>query len=64
MIVIISVVISIIVLIISIPLGIFLFKAPKERGRVLQGTDGQDDDEDNQIEPMAALPDAPMGNTF
>lgn len=57
--IIIGVVVGIIVVVLSIPLGLFLFKAPKERGRVLRGVDDEDDHhEETPVENMAALPDA------
>lgn len=52
--VILSIIGAIIVGIISIPVGIFLFRAPKERGRVLRGVDDDEDGaEDAPVENMA-----------
>jgi hypothetical protein len=53
--VILSLVGAIIVVIVSIPVGLFLFKAPKERGRVLKGVD--DDEDDTPVESMAPIAD-------
>lgn len=43
---------SVVVIILSIPIGIFLFKAPKERGRVMQGTDDDEPDFETHVEQM------------
>jgi hypothetical protein len=50
--IIVSVVVSIVVILLSIPVAIFLFKAPKERGRVLQGVD-EDHEHDQPDDPDA-----------
>lgn len=48
---------SIFVIIISIPVGLFLFKAPKERGRVLRGADDDEFHEDqDEVEPFGLPP--------
>jgi len=60
--IIVSVVIAIIVIIVSIPLSIFLFKAPKERGRVMRGQEDDEETEDTPVESMAAIPDGTAGN--
>jgi len=64
--IIISVVVAIILVILAIPVSIILFKAPKERGRVLQSAGDDDDHEDTPIESMDALQDASgtMGSGF
>merc|ERR1719287_421239 len=54
--VIISVVLCSIIGLVSIPLGLFLFKAPKERGKVLRGIEEDEDPEDPPVEPMPAIP--------
>lgn len=43
---------SVVIIIASIPLGIFLFKAPKERGRVMQGVDDDHVDYETSVEQM------------
>jgi len=62
-IIILSVIIAIIVISISIPLGIFLFKAPKERGRVLRGIEEEDDEHDEDT-PVEALQDQNASGTM
>jgi len=61
--IIVSVIGGCIAIILGIPVSIILFKAPKERGRVLRGMEEDDEDEDTPVEPMAALPDGAMGGT-
>lgn len=54
--IIVSVLLSVIAIIVSIPLAIFLFKAPKERGRVLRGVEEDEmheHDDDTQVEAIA-----------
>jgi len=59
-----SVVGAIILSILFIPVGVFLFKAPKERGRVLRGADEDDDyHEDTPVTDMAVA-DGTMGSTY
>lgn len=54
--IIVAVLVSIVVAIVSIPVAIFLFKAPKERGRVLRSAEEEvEEEEDDKVEPMAAL---------
>jgi hypothetical protein len=59
----------IIVIVCAIPISIFLFKAPKERGRVLQGADEDEPDFETTVEQMQAqqmmpqLAAGPMGMT-
>jgi len=51
---------AVIIMIISIPVGIFLFKAPKERGRVLRGIDDDEDDEEPEETPVDLM--QPIGD--
>lgn len=63
--IIISIIGGCVAVIIGIPVSIFLFKAPKERGRVLNTGLGEDDhEEDTPVEPMPALGDGGMGGTM
>lgn len=57
--IIIAVVVTVILGIASVPLAILLFKAPKERGRVLRGVEEDDENEgDTPVEALGGAPDA------
>lgn len=63
--IIVSVIAGIIIILLMVPVAVFLFKAPKERGRVLAGIeDDHHEDEDTPVESLPALPDGTMGSGF